>query len=189
MRGEPVVLRSPPGHGAGLARGPGDRGRAGEGLQRPVVDEPGAVVADLGEHDRAADVGQAGEAGDDLVVRVLSERLDQRGGELVDRGADRVEHAEQGERLGRASPAPPPGLGAAAGSAARRPRCAARLVMRRCRPPRRSAVSTRAFDTVNPSAGLGAIASTARASALASWVVESPRPEPDPAANAARKPG
>ena len=41
------------------------------------------VVACLGEHDGAADVGQAREAGDDRVVRVLAERLCQRGRELA----------------------------------------------------------------------------------------------------------
>jgi hypothetical protein len=53
-------------------------------LQRAVVAEPVLVVADLGEDDRAADVGQAGEAGDDLVVRVLPEGLNKGGGELID---------------------------------------------------------------------------------------------------------
>ena len=38
--------------------------------------------------------------------------------------------------------------------------------------PRRSAVSTRAMDTLTPAPGVGAIASTARASELASWVVD-----------------
>jgi hypothetical protein len=62
---------------------------------------------------------------------------------------------------------------------------AATALTRRCRPPRRKAASARAWDTLWPSAGLGAIASTARASPLASWVVDNLRPE----ANAARKPG
>jgi hypothetical protein len=99
-RGEPVVLGPPPGHGAGLARGSGDRGGPGERLQRPVVGEPGPVVTDLGQHDRAGDVGQAGEAGDDLVVRVMRERLGQGGGEAVGRVADGVQDGEQSKGLG-----------------------------------------------------------------------------------------
>jgi hypothetical protein len=41
---------------------------------------------------------------------------------------------------------------------------------------------TGVVDTVNPSAGPGAMTSTARALVLVSWVVDSPRPEPAPAA-------
>lgn len=41
----------------------------------------------------------------------------------------------------------------------------------------------RALDSFAPAAGVGPIASTARASALASWVVDSPEPAPDPVAN------
>jgi len=122
------------------------------------------------------------------VVGVLRERLDKRGGELVDRGAatsSTPSRASVSTRIACST------LGSwrNCGTRSAATTLAARLLMRRCRPPRRNAVSTRALDTVNPSAGLGAIASTARASPLASWVVESPRPEPDPAANAARKPG
>jgi hypothetical protein len=58
--GEAVVLRPSAADVSGLAGGPGDRRGAGECLQSAVVGEPSPVVADLGQHDRAAGVGQAG---------------------------------------------------------------------------------------------------------------------------------
>ena len=58
--GESVVLGPSAHDGAGLAGGAGDWCGAGGGLQRTVVGLAFAVVTDLGEHDRAADVGQAG---------------------------------------------------------------------------------------------------------------------------------
>ncbi len=47
-----------------------------------------AVVAELSEHDRSADIGQRGKAGHDLTVWMLGERLGQVGSELVNRTAD-----------------------------------------------------------------------------------------------------
>jgi len=80
---EPVVLRAPTYDAAGLARRLGDRCRPGERLERSVIAEPGAVIAHLCQDHRATGVGQAGEAGNDLVVRVLGEGSGGRCGELV----------------------------------------------------------------------------------------------------------
>src|SRR5437764_1880131 len=68
---ESVVFDSAAGDGDAAAGGAGDGGGAGVGLERAGVGEPGAVVADFGEHPGAGEIGQAGEAGDDRVVWVL----------------------------------------------------------------------------------------------------------------------
>src|SRR4051794_3487536 len=59
-----------------------------------------SVIADLAEEHRATGVGQAREAGDDRVVRVMGERGGGRRGERLDGLADGVEDTEQGEDLG-----------------------------------------------------------------------------------------
>jgi hypothetical protein len=70
------------------------------GLQRAGVGEPAAGVSDLGQDPCSGDVGQAGEAGDDLVVGVVRERCGGRFAEALDVAAGGVEQARQGQRLG-----------------------------------------------------------------------------------------
>src|SRR5436309_3291756 len=64
---ESVVFDAAAGDGKAAAGGSGDGGRAGVGLQCAGVGESGGVVADFGEHSGAGEIGQAWEAGDDLV--------------------------------------------------------------------------------------------------------------------------
>ena len=52
-------------------------------------------IADLGQHPGASELSQAGEAGDDLGVRVLLKMGDRRLGELLGSGACRVELTQQ----------------------------------------------------------------------------------------------
>jgi hypothetical protein len=67
--GQPVVFT--------MRRRPWPLARAtGVILESPGVGKPGAVVTDLAEDSRIGQVTQAGEAGHDLVVRMLLERLD-----------------------------------------------------------------------------------------------------------------
>ncbi|MEV0146513.1 MULTISPECIES: hypothetical protein [unclassified Nonomuraea] len=74
-----------------LTRGAGDRGCAGVGLQRAGVGETGAVIAELGQHPGAGEIGKAREAGDDGRVRVLVEGLAGGFGEIVSGTACRIQ--------------------------------------------------------------------------------------------------
>ncbi|MFB6395935.1 hypothetical protein AAFH96_22905 [Polymorphospora sp. 2-325] len=81
------------------AGGTGHRCRAGESFQRSRIGESGTAVADLGQQSGAGLGCDAGKAGDDLVVRVLSERrLDCRR-QVVDGLALRGERGEQPQGL------------------------------------------------------------------------------------------
>ena len=86
-------------HNGFLAAGAGDRGGSGEGFQPAGIGETGAVIADLGEHPGTGQLPQAGEAGDDLGVRVLLKMGDRRLGQLVGGGAGGVELAQQRAQL------------------------------------------------------------------------------------------
>jgi hypothetical protein len=86
-------------HNGFLATGTGDRSRSSEGFQPAGVSEAGAVIADLGKHPGAGQHSQAGEAGDDLGVRVLLKMGDRRLGQLVGGRAPGVELAQQCSQL------------------------------------------------------------------------------------------
>src|ERR1700730_6927525 len=62
----------------GPPRRSGNGGGSGIGLQRSRIGESGTVVADFGAHARTGRVAQAGEAGDDRVIRVGLEQLGSR---------------------------------------------------------------------------------------------------------------
>lgn len=79
-----------------LAAGAGDGRRSGESLQSAGISEAGAVVTDLGEHPGAGQHPQAGEAGDDLGVRVLLKMGDRRLGECIGGSAGGLELPQQG---------------------------------------------------------------------------------------------
>jgi hypothetical protein len=63
------------------------------------VDEPGAIVSDLGEHPGADLDAEAGEAEDDLSVRVLRESFFDRLGQVVGSDAGCLELDQEREHL------------------------------------------------------------------------------------------
>jgi hypothetical protein len=72
---------------------------SGEGLQAAGVGEGGSVVADLGQDPGAGQIPQAGEAGDDLGVRVLFKMGDRRLSQLICGGTGGLELARQRGQL------------------------------------------------------------------------------------------
>ena len=84
------------------AAGAGGWGDAGEAGERFGVGEPGAAVADLGEQGGGADGGAAGQRPEDVGVGVGVEEFVEAGVELVDLGAQALEHGDVGEGDGRA---------------------------------------------------------------------------------------
>lgn len=96
---EPVVLDEAASDEVLLAGGPGDRGRAGVGLQGSGVGEPCPVVADLGEQPGSEQGAEAGEAEQDLAVGVLLERGFGGRGEVVRGLAGGIQLLEEGKEL------------------------------------------------------------------------------------------
>lgn len=97
--GEAVVLDTAVGDGDGLAGGSRDGCGSGVGLQCAVGGKSGSFVADFGEHPGSGEVGQAGKAGDDVVVGVVSELLGRCLPKFVGTGAGGVEHCQQRQGL------------------------------------------------------------------------------------------
>jgi hypothetical protein len=93
--GQAPVLDMAVQHNGFLPAGAGDGRRPGESLQPAGLSEAGPVIADLGQHPGTGQHPQAGEAGDDLGVRVLLKMGDRRLGESVGGGAGGVELAQQ----------------------------------------------------------------------------------------------
>jgi hypothetical protein len=71
----------------------------GIGLQRAGISEPGAVIAEFSEQPRSGDVAQAGEAGDDRMVRVGTERFDDGLFQVSGGGASSVQDGQQRQGL------------------------------------------------------------------------------------------
>ena len=89
------VFDMPVQHNGFLAAGAGDWCGSGESLESAGIGETGSVIADLGQHPGTSQFPQAGEASDDLGVRVLLKMGDRRLGEFLGCRAGGLELAQQ----------------------------------------------------------------------------------------------
>ncbi len=166
-RGETPILDMAVQHYGFLAAGAGDRCGSGEGFESAGISEAGAVIADLGEYPGAGQHPQAGEAGDDLGVRVLVKMGDRRLGEISSGGAGGLELTQQCGELDAIAFSTTGGWCRWVSVKTSRRRCTSRSRLR-WRPALTSSRRSRAGVSFAASVGVGAAAKMVRASARAS---------------------